>query len=108
MLKFEGIRGVLTWTPPTQRTDGTALENLVGYRIYFDGGAFSVSVDGAQTAEFDMNAVIDQLGAGPHTAEATSVDADGRESGRTAPVSFRVVEEVVIAPPNPPGDFAVS
>lgn len=37
----------LSWTPPTQNTDGTQLTNLTGYRIYYgtNAGALTQTVD---------------------------------------------------------------
>jgi hypothetical protein len=46
----------LSWTPPTQNTDGTALTNLAGYRIYYgtSAGALSqtISVDNASVSTY--------------------------------------------------------
>ena len=51
---------LLTWTPPLQNTDGTALMNLTGYRIYWgtSPGNYSKSVTiGANLSSY----VVDQL-----------------------------------------------
>lgn len=41
---------MLTWTPPTQNTDGTPLTNLAGYRVSY-GASASALVQSAQIAD---------------------------------------------------------
>jgi hypothetical protein len=77
----------LNWQPPTERTDGTALSNLAGYRIYYGNapGNFSQSVN--LTNPGLTSYVIDNLSGGTWYFAMTAVDAAGLESARTNPVS---------------------
>jgi len=70
----------LTWTAPTQRTDGSALTNLAGYRIYWGTESRnytkSVEIDNPAVTSY----VIENLGPGTHYFATTAVDANGAES----------------------------
>ena len=70
----------LSWTPPTENTDGTALTNLAGYRIYY----------GLSEGNYPNRVVIDTVGLSSYVVEnlipdtyyvvATSVNSMGVES----------------------------
>jgi hypothetical protein len=70
----------LSWTPPTQNSDGTALTDLAGYRIYY----------GRQEGYYPNRLVVDNPGLTTYVVEnlsantyyfvATAVNADGIES----------------------------
>jgi len=70
----------LTWTAPTQRTDGSPLTDLTGYRVYW--GTESRTYE--HSAEIDnptvTTYVINNLGSGTHYFATTAVSADGLES----------------------------
>lgn len=70
----------LNWQAPTQNTDGTALTDLSGYRIYYGlrSGAYtdSVLVGAAATTSHAL-----QLESGEYYFAMTALDADGNESG---------------------------
>lgn len=76
----------LNWQPPTERTDGSALTNLQGYRIYYGNspGNYSntVNVSNGLTSY-----VIENLSGGTWYFVMTAVDSAGLESARTNPVS---------------------
>jgi hypothetical protein len=69
----------LSWTPPTQNEDGTVLEDLAGYKIYWGTtpGVYtnSVSVDAGLTTY-----VVENLAPGTYEFVATSFNAAGVES----------------------------
>lgn len=71
----------LTWTPPTQRTDGTSLTNLAGYRIYYsrdpDVFMYSLSVQNAGLTSY----VVENLVSGTWYFAVAAVDSTGQESG---------------------------
>ena len=77
----------LTWSPPTQRTDGSQLTDLARYNIYW----------GTDAATLVHHVVLDQPGVTtfvvePLTAQTwffavSAVDAAGRESTRSNVVS---------------------
>jgi hypothetical protein len=77
----------LSWQAPTTTTQGTALTNLAGYRIYYgtDSGDLTQSVQitsvGIQTY------VIDNLGAGTWYFAIRAVTAAGVESALSEVVS---------------------
>jgi hypothetical protein len=76
-----GGTATLTWVPPTQRTDGSTLSNLAGYRVYYsrDPNVYtnSVLVSNAGVTSY----VVDNLVAGTWYFAVTAVDASGQESG---------------------------
>lgn len=85
-------RAVLSWTAPTQYTDGTALNDadLAGFRIYHGQSESSLApvaeVDGE---EFSMT--IEDLATGTHYFAVTAVTISGVESSFSAIGSKRVM-----------------
>ncbi len=69
----------ISWTPPTTRTDGSALTDLSGYRIHYgqQSGEYSeiVEVGPGNTAH-----VIEQLDQGQWYFTMTALDGEGLES----------------------------
>lgn len=55
-------RATLSWTPPTQNSDGTALTNLSGYRIYY----------GTSSANLTQTISIDNIGVTTYVLENLS------------------------------------
>src|SRR5690606_34632014 len=70
----------LTWTAPTLRTDGSALTDLAGYRIYWgtESGNYSssVEIDNPGVTTY----VVENLGPGTYYFATTAVAANGQES----------------------------
>jgi hypothetical protein len=70
----------LTWTPPNERTDGSALTDLAGYRVYHGPAADRLSL----TAQIDNPGItsfmFEGLSAGQWAFTVTAIDRDGRES----------------------------
>ena len=77
----------LSWMPPTQNSDGSALTNLAGYRIYYGRNRENltrvVALDNPGLTRY----VIENLTPARWHFEMTSVNADGAESRRTATAS---------------------
>ena len=72
---------VVSWMPPTERTDGSVLTDLAGYRVYYGQSlnAMSNIIDvqnPGQTSQF-----IDNLETGTWYFAVTAFTADGLESG---------------------------
>ncbi|MDZ7670048.1 MAG: hypothetical protein U5Q16_11740 [Gammaproteobacteria bacterium] len=69
----------LAWQPPAENEDGSPLDDLSGYRIYY--GSFSRSYDDAVVVE---DAAVTQwdmeLASGEYYIAMTAFDADGNES----------------------------
>ena len=74
----------LTWTAPTDNTDGTPLTNLTGYRIYFgnraDALSQTISVDNAGTTDY----VVGNLTAGTWYFAITALTSLHAESPHSA------------------------
>jgi len=77
----------LSWTPPTQNEDGTALTDLDGYRIYWGTTAGnypnSVTIDNESVSTY----VIDNLSPGTYEFVATSFNTSGVESAYSSPAT---------------------
>lgn len=71
----------LSWQPPTQRTDGTALTTLAGYRVYYGtrSGSYSNSVTVANPGIASY--VVDAVPSGTYFVVLTAFDANDIESG---------------------------
>lgn len=75
---------VLTWTAPTQNTDGSTLTDLAGYRIYHGTRADSLSqavqVPGSANTSYSFSG----LSSGIHYFAVTAYTSAGRESTRSS------------------------
>jgi Fibronectin type III domain len=80
-------RATLTWMPPSQNEDGTALTNLAGYRIYYGQSQGSypnrVNVDGINVTSY----AVENLVAGTYYFVMTAVNTIGVESLPSSPVT---------------------
>jgi hypothetical protein len=70
----------LSWTPPTQNSDGSALTNLAGYRVYWgvQQGTYpnSVTLNNPGLTSY----VVENLGPGTYFFVATALNTLGAES----------------------------
>jgi hypothetical protein len=77
---------LVSWYPPTERTDGSPLLDLAGYRVYFGKDAdprYMIEVTNpGQTSQF-----IDNLDRGTWYFSVTAYDREGFESARSAAAS---------------------
>jgi hypothetical protein len=77
----------LTWTPPTQNTDGSPLTDLAGYKIYWgtSQGSYSnsVTLNNPGLASY----VVTNLVSGTYYFVATAINSQGVESSYSAPAS---------------------
>lgn len=87
-----GRRGsvTLTWTAPTQREDGTPLNDLAAYRIHY--GRMSKIYDHSLRLDNPgiLTYVVEDLSPGMWHFSLTAVDSDGLESDPSAEVRARV------------------
>jgi hypothetical protein len=71
---------MLTWNPPTQNTDGSALTNLAGYKVYWgtsqNNYVNSVTLNNPGLSSY----VVDQLTPATWYFALTAVNASGAES----------------------------
>jgi hypothetical protein len=77
----------VSWTPPTQRTDGSALTNLAGYKVFYgkNSSSFTHVVDiknAGQTSHF-----VENLDSGTWYFAVSAYDSDGLESAKSATAS---------------------
>ena len=79
----------LSWSAPTQNTDGSALTDLAGYRVYHGTNASALS-DVRQVPATSVGYVFGQLAAGTHYFAVTAYNAAGVESALSA-VGSKVV-----------------
>lgn len=78
---------LLSWYPPTERTDGTPLSGLSGYRVYYGKSLSSPSriievTNPGQTSQF-----IENLSVGTWYFSITAYDNQGFESSKSPPAS---------------------
>jgi hypothetical protein len=77
----------LSWTPPTRNTDGSALTNLAGYRIYYgtSSGALTrtITINSAGISSY----VVTDLAPGTYYFAVTAYNSAGAESDRSSVVS---------------------
>jgi len=80
-----GSSVTLTWDPPTTNEDGTPLEDLAGYKIYYGGSSrdYTVSIDVGNVTIYR----IDNLPPGTYYFAATAYDTSGNESDYSNEVS---------------------
>ena len=71
---------MISWSPPTQRTDGTPLTDLAGYRVHYGRSATDLStvitIDNSGITSY----VIEGLTPGTWYFATTAFDAQGLES----------------------------
>jgi hypothetical protein len=70
----------LNWTPPTEREDGSTLDNLAGYKVHYGTNQTNldtvIMLDNPGLASY----VVENLDQGTWYFAVTAFDADGRES----------------------------
>lgn len=71
----------LTWIPPTQNADGSPLQNLAGYRIYFGRSPKTLTRSVTIESSGVTSVVVDNLTPAVWHFAATAINADGVESG---------------------------
>lgn len=76
-------RITLSWTPPTENTDGTPLTNLSGYKIYYgtSSGSLNKTID-INTAGISTY-IVEDLSPATWYFAITAVTASGQESSRS-------------------------
>jgi hypothetical protein len=80
----------LSWSAPTENTNGSALTNLAGYIIYYGTSASAMT----QTIDINtvgmLNYVVDNLSAGSWYFQIVAVNSAGEQSSPSATVSASI------------------
>lgn len=95
----------VSWSPPTQRVDGTALDNLAGYRVLW-GTSSRDYIQSAVVMHPTTTYTVTDLPAGTHYFAVTAFDANDLESAYSAEVS-KTIEALPDIPPEPPAGLTV-
>jgi hypothetical protein len=76
-------RATLSWTAPTENTDGSTLSNLAGYRIRYGTSASALTqtivIDNASVTTY----VVENLSPATWYFAVTAVNSQGAESGNS-------------------------
>lgn len=78
---------VLTWTAPTQNTDGSALTDLAGYHIFYGDTPANLNQTLTVNDPKATTATVTALSAGTWTFAISAFNARNIDSDRSAPVS---------------------
>ena len=81
----------LTWIPPTQNADGSALQDLGGYRIYFGRTPKALTRSVTIKSSGVTSVVVDNLTPAVWHFAATAFNADGVESGLSNIAVLRIM-----------------
>jgi fibronectin type 3 domain-containing protein len=92
----------LSWQAPTQRTDGTPLNNLAGFRVLWGTSQTTLTNSVAITSATARAYMVEGLTPGAtYYFAATALDGAGAESGLSN-IASKVCPGIPIAPPAPP------
>ena len=80
----------LSWSPPTENTNGTALTNLAGYVVRYGTNTSSLNSSMSLSGASATNVEIENLSAGTWYFEVAAVNALGVQSSFSVPVSRAV------------------
>jgi len=80
----------LSWTPPSENTDGSALTDLAGYKVYYGRSPDSLTEVANITSAGVTRYVVENLTPATWYFAMTSYNASGVESSKSQPVSKTV------------------
>lgn len=80
----------LSWTAPTQNTDGSTLTDIAGYRLYWGTGSGNYSNSATISNPGLTTFVIDDLAPATYEAVVTAINASGSESEYSNSATFSV------------------
>ncbi len=78
---------LVSWTPPTENTDGSALTDLAGYKIYYGTSSGSYSETVTINSPGLSSYLVENLGAADWYFVMTAVNDSGIESAYSIEVS---------------------
>jgi hypothetical protein len=96
-----GKNAPVTWTAPITNTDGTALTNLAGFRLYWGttAGTYTTSRDIGNVKATTLNVL--GIFSGNWFMAVTAYDTTGNESGYSNEYNF------FLRSPNPPTNLRI-
>lgn len=77
----------VSWMPPTERTDGSALTDLAGFKIYYGQSQGALTHVMTISNPGQTLQVVENLGGGTWYFAVTAFDTDGMESTKSTAVS---------------------
>jgi hypothetical protein len=77
---------LLSWTPPTERVDGSPIDSLSGYRVLYGQASMDYSSQ-VQVGSGVTSHLIEDLGPGTWYFAVTAIASDGMESAPSQEVS---------------------
>ncbi len=80
----------LSWSAPTENTDGSALTNLTGYDIYYGTSASSMTQKITISTVGMLTYVVSNLASGTWYFQVESVNAAGVDSSPSTTVSTTI------------------
>jgi Tfp pilus assembly protein PilX len=80
----------LSWTAPSENTNGTALTNLAGYQIYYGTSASALTQQISINTVGVMNYVVSNLSSGTWYFEIVAVNSAGEQSTPSSVVSTTI------------------
>jgi len=80
----------LSWTAPTENTNGTALTNLAGFDIHYGNSASAMTRKISIKSVGNLSYLIDDLTAGTWYFEVYAINAAGVQSGPSGTVSTTI------------------
>jgi hypothetical protein len=80
----------LSWSPPTENTNGTALTNLAGYVVRYGTNTSALNSSMSLSGAKSTNVELENLSAGTWYFEVAAVNALGIQSAFSVPVSRTV------------------
>lgn len=108
---------LLSWTAPTQNTDGSALTDLAGYKVYRGTSSGAVTTLVTSLTAPAASYTVTGLTSGTHWFSVTAFNTAGNESAKATPGSKTIPAAqsatfsatiTVNKVPAPPGNFTVS
>jgi hypothetical protein len=82
---------LLTWYPPTQNSDGSALTNLAGYKVYWGTSPTNLSNSVTLTNPGLSSYLVEQLTPATWHFALTAVNSAGVESARSNVASKQIL-----------------
>lgn len=98
-------RADLTWTPPTQNTDGSPYTNAAGFVVYWGTSSSALSNMATISNPAATSARVDSLAAATWFFAVTAVNTSGQQSAFSNIATKTTTNCVALPDPRSPGDL---